>query len=211
MQGPVVLQVSYIFGDVMKSLFSQMMLATLIFVSVSVAHADAIKPSDVVPVINGEVYSKIARVEGEEGVTSFQYVRSNEEFKGWTGTVIYANYQLDDIGDDPQNVAIRLVQGLQNLNPGAKYQLVGDESGKVVLLDFLSWPPSRNYMELSVYRIQRDKPGEGVYSLQFSTRMPFITEANEEVTNNLKVLRASLLQQAVQFDMNKVIELLKSE
>ncbi len=211
MQGPVVLQVSFIFGDVMKSLFSQMMLATLIFVSVSVAHADAIKPSDVVPVINGEVYSKIARVEGEEGVTSFQYVRPNEEFKGWTGTVIYANYQLDDIGDDPQNVAIRLVQGLQNLNPGAKYQLVGDESGKVVLLDFLSWPPSRNYMELSVYRIQRDKPGEGVYSLQFSTRMPFITEANEEVTNNLKVLRASLLQQAVQFDMNKVIELLKSE
>ena len=108
-------------------------------------------------------------------------------------------------------MAVRLVEGLQALNPGAKYQLVGDEKGKVVLLDFLSWPPNRQYMELSVYRIQKDEAGEGVFTVQMSVRMPFYTEMTEELATKLKTLRGSLLQQTIQFDMKKVISLLKSQ
>ena len=194
----------------MQFLRNILVLSFSLFMGVG-AFAEELKPADVVPVVNGEVYSRIARVEGEEGVTSLQYIRPNEEFKAWTNTVIYANYRIEDIGDDPQKVAVRLVEGLQALNPGAKYQLVGDEKGKVVLLDFLSWPPNRQYMELSVYRIQKDEAGEGVFTVQMSVRMPFYTEMTDELATELKTLRGSLLQQTIQFDMKKVISLLKSQ
>ena len=194
----------------MQLLRNILVVSFVLFLGIGV-QAEELKPADVVPVVNGEVYSRIARVEGEEGVTSLQYIRPNEDFKTWTSTVIYANYRIEEIGDDPQKVAVRLVEGLQALNPGAKYQLVGDENGKVVLLDFLSWPPNRQYMELSVYRIQKDEAGEGVFTVQMSVRMPFYTEMTDELATKLKTLRGSLLQQTIQFDMKKVISLLKSQ
>jgi len=144
-------------------------------------------------------------------VFAFQYVRESEGFTNWTKTVVYSNYQLEHIGDETQRVAARLVEGLQQLNPGAKYQLLGDDEGKVLILDFLSWPPSQQYMEFSAYRIQKGEPGEGVFTLQFSVRLPFLRDVTEEVKTKLKNLRASELQQLMKYDMNKVIQLLREQ
>jgi len=185
--------------------------ALVMMVAVAQAFAEPLKPARVIPVLNGVPHSKIAHRTGEEGVITYQYVRPEQGFENWQSTVVYSNYQLDDIGDDPQKVATRLVNALQQINIGAKYKLVGDKEGKVLLLDFLSWPPNRAYMEFSAYRIQGGEKGEGVYTLQFSARMPFYTEMSEEVAQQVKALRSSFLQQLSKYDMKKVIQLLREQ
>lgn len=208
MQGSVVLQVSYIFGDVMKSLFSQVLLfvaGTLLIASVQ---AEGLKPNEVVPVLGGEAYSKVARISSEPGVLVYRYVRENETFEDWTTAATYILFRQPEVGDRPKSVAAGIVSGLQSTNPQAQYNLTGNEAGTKAFLDFLTWPVDKEFMEYNVYRLEAGASGEGVYALQISVKFPYVDNMSETQLKEVVSLRNALIKQADQYNMKSVKKML---
>lgn len=177
----------------------------------SVLSADTSHPGGLVPVVNEEIYPVIAQVAGQEGVLAYQYVREGEDFKNWTRSVTYSNYRLERVGDSPAELASLLVKTLDSQTPGAKYKLMSDKEGNVVLLDYLSWPAGKKFMQLNVHRIQKDEEGNGVYLLTYAVRLKYIEEANEKSAKEINLLRASLLKQAGSFNFDGMIDLLNNQ
>lgn len=175
------------------------------------ALATALSAEQVVPAIGGEAFTSIAIVTGDPEVTTIRYVRPTEDHKLWTKLVAYTNYRNDDIGDAPKVVATRLVKGLQHINPGAQYKLSGNPEGTTLMLDFLSWSRSQEYLEMNVYRIESAGPGNGVYTVQFIVRMPYFRDVTEEVTTAIQQLRAGLIQQMAKYNMKDVKQLLNDQ
>ena len=177
----------------------------------SVLSADTSHPGGLVPVVNEEIYPLIAQVAGQEGVLAYQYVREGEDFKNWTRSVTYSNYRLERVGDSPAELASLLVKTLDSQTPGAKYKLMSDKEGNVVLLDYLSWPAGKKFMQLNVHRIQKGEEGNGVYMLTYAVRLKYIEEANEKSAKEINLLRASLLKQAGSFNFDGMIDLLNNQ
>ncbi len=173
--------------------------------------AEITHPGGLVPVVGEEIYPVIAQVAGQEGVLAFQYVREGEDFENWTRSVTYSNYRVENIGDSPANLASLLIKRLDSQTPGAKYKLMSDKEGNVVLLDYLSWPAGKKFMQLNVHRIQKDDEGKGVYSLSYAVRLKYIEEANEKSAKEINLLRASLLKQAGSFNFDGMVELLNHQ
>jgi len=193
----------------LNAVLSATLCATLLLLS-SVS-ANALTVNEVVPVIGGEVFDNIAIVKGDDKTTAVQYVRASENHKAWTKLVAYTNVRDEVIGDQPKEIATRYVKALQNMNPGARYQLSGNEEGTVLMLDFLAWPANEEYLEFSVYRMETGAAGDGVYTVQFTVRMPYFRDVTEEVTTAIQQLRAGLIQQMAKYNMKDVKQLLNDQ
>ena len=174
------------------------------------ANAEGLKPNEVVPVMGGETYSKVARVDTEAGVLVYRYIRDTETFEDWTTSVTYTLYRNPSVGDRPKSVATVIVSSLQNSNPQAKYNLTGNEEGTEVILDFLTWPADKEYMEYDVYRIESGQKGEGVYVLQFSVKFPYVENMSEAQVKELVALRNGMVKQVLQYNMTSVKSMLTS-
>jgi len=187
-------------------------LAVLAFTLSTVAvQAAELKPNDVVPVMDGQVLSRIAIIEGQKGMTVIQYVADNESFQKWNRLVVYSNVRSEEVGNDPKNLVLRLVAALQQRTPGAKYKVAGTEDGQTVLLDFLTWAADKSYLEFTVYRLEKGAEGKGVYSVQMTRRLPYFDEITDDVKKTMIVTRASMLEQVAKFNMPKVKELLDAQ
>lgn len=184
--------------------------ALVALMTVYFASAEGLKPNEVVPVMGGEAYSKVARVDTEAGVLVYRYIRDTETFEDWTTAVTYTLYRNPSVGDRPKSVATVIVSSLQNSNPQAKYNLTGNEEGTEVILDFLTWPADKEYMEYDVYRIESGQKGEGVYVLQFSVKFPFVENMSEAQVKELVTLRNGMIKQVLQYNMTSVKTMLSS-
>jgi len=184
--------------------------ALVALMTVYFASAEGLKPNEVVPVMGGEAYSKVARVDTEAGVLVYRYIRDTETFEDWTTAVTYTLYRNPSVGDRPKSVATVIVSSLQNSNPQAKYNLTGNEEGTEVILDFLTWPADKEYMEYDVYRIESGQKGEGVYVLQFSVKFPYVENMSEAQVKELVTLRNGMIKQVLQYNMTSVKTMLSS-
>lgn len=202
---------SLISGDFMLSNVFRVISILGFLVWSSVLSAETTHPGGLVPVVNEEIYPVIAQVAGQEGVLAFQYVREGEDFKNWTRSVTYSNYRIERVGDSPASLASLLIKTLDSQTPGAKYKLMSDKEGNVVLLDYLSWPAGKKFMQLNVHRIQNGEEGAGVYLLSYAVRLKYIEEADEKSAKEINLLRASLLQQAGSFNFDGMVELLNNQ
>ncbi|MDF1761944.1 MAG: hypothetical protein P1U57_00915 [Oleibacter sp.] len=172
-----------------------------------VAADEALTANQVVPVIDGEVFDRIFIIKGEDSNSSqaIKYIRKSEEINTWTKQVIYTRINDKKI-TTPALYANAVIEGLQQINVGAKYQLSGSENGEVMMLDFIAQPPGQNFLEFNVYRIEIGS--KGVYSLQMIARLPLIKNPTQESMAPIIELRKAWLVQAASYDMSKVMKLL---
>ncbi|WP_139325878.1 hypothetical protein [Thalassolituus maritimus] len=204
---------SFIDGGYMKLRVASLLrtgVALAALLTAYTANAEGLKPNEVVPVMGGETYSKVARVDTEAGVLVYRYIRDTETFEDWTTAVTYTLYRNPSVGDRPKSVATVIVSSLQNSNPQAKYNLTGNDEGTEVVLDFLTWPADKEYMEYDVYRIESGQTGEGVYVLQFSVKFPYVENMSEAQVKELVTLRNGMVKQVLQYNMTSVKSMLTS-
>lgn len=187
-----------------------LLVASLILTVVASAEGEKLKANEVVPVIDGEVFDRIIVIKGETSDSSqiIKYIRSTEELKNWTKQVVYTRLNEAEI-QTAGEYAAALVNALQRVNVGAKYQASASEDGKVVLLDFIVQPRGQNFMELNLYRIEEGT--KGVYSLQMIGRLPTVENPTAENLAPLIQMRQAWMAQTAKFDMSKVKALLDSQ
>ena len=168
----------------------------------------AIGPGDVIPVLDGQPFSNITQIKGQDGVRSVQYVRQGETVSNWGRSATYSRVRSAAVGDDPKNVAGQLVGALRKIAPNAEYTLSASKDQKTMLLDFAYFKQSTGYVEFSIYRLERMAAGEGVYSVGFIVRVPMTAESQAKAMAELSRIRGNLIQVVSGYDMVKVKEIL---
>lgn len=172
--------------------------------------ADEIKPTDVIPVINQEVYSNVVVLTGLKDTEVVRYYRENEGEQGWSRMVAY-QYDYSD-GDEatPTKTVTDLVTSLKKSDPTFRYKLSGDPDGRVYVLDYIVYPPSRQFFQLNVLRVEEIDDTDGVIILKLSVRLPNPANVTQEQAKQIKMIRELSLVQIAQFDMPKVKKLMTS-
>ena len=125
--------------------------------------------------IDGEPFSKKFIGRPPIGDKLVEFVRESESFDKWTKLVGFRYQQLSRIENDPTKAE--------------------------AMIDFLTWPPDRAYMEFNVFRYAKSTDGKAVVSLQLAYRF---TDVSAEGLERFTQLRASWINQAAAFDMNIV-------
>ena len=201
-------QKKYLMTKSLKLLSSAIFACLLILPGLS--SADDIKPSDVIPVINKEVYSNVVVLNGLEDTEVVRYYRENEGEQGWSRMVAYQYDYSDGSEATPKKTVTDLVASLKNSDPTFRYQLSGDPEGRVYLLDYIIYPPNRQFFQLNVLRIEEVADTDGVVIVKFSVRLPNLANLNQEQAKQIKMVRDLLLLQISQYDMPQVKKLMTS-
>ena len=172
--------------------------------------AEDIKPSDVIPVINKEVYSNVVVLNGLEDTEVVRYYRENEGEQAWNRMVAYQYDYSDGAEATPKKTVTDLVTTLKNSDPTFRYKLSGDPEGRVYLLDYLIYPPDRQFVQLNVLRIEEVADTDGVVIVKFSVRLPNLANLTQEQAKQIKMIRELLLVQIAQYNMPEVKKLMTS-
>jgi len=173
----------------------------------SFARAEVVLPAQIVPVIGDELFDQILIVRGatSESSTQVKYMTEQDSEADWKQRISYA-YVNEDGMETPKDMASKLVDSLQSVNPGAKYSANASANGDVIILDFIVTPPGANYMEFTAFRIQTI---EGrLYSIQMTSRMPKVAEPTPESLKPLTDKRKLWLATLVKSDMKKIAAML---
>ncbi|MEK9767251.1 MAG: hypothetical protein VW274_12315, partial [Thalassolituus sp.] len=128
----------------------------LVLMFSQVSAAKEVKANQLIPLLDGQVFSQIMIVRGEEADTSVRviYFPEGESLEEWSRQISYGYVNNAEV-KAPTEMAASLIKNLQAVNPGAKYQASASEDGSVILLDFIVAPRSAGFLELNAYRIQQ--------------------------------------------------------
>ena len=155
--------------------------------------------------LDGEPFSKQFVGNPPNGDKLKEYVRETETFEKWTKLIGIRYQQLPGVGNDPKRVAQGMAQLVKEANPRSNSSIVANEKTSEAIIDFLTWPPTAEYIEFNVFRYAKSSDGNGVISLQFANRF---TSDTAPTVEQFKSLRKTWLSQAAAFDMRVVHGLL---
>lgn len=190
------------------------LLSTAIFACLltfpGLSFADEMKPSDLIPVINQEVYSNVVILEGLKDTEVVRYYRENEGEEAWSRMVAYQYDYSAGAETTPTKTVTDLIKTLQNSDPTFRYQVSSDPDRRVYLLDYIIYPPGRQFVQLNVLRVEEIADTDGVVIIKFSVRLPNLNNVNDEQAKQLKMIRDLSLAQLAQYNMPEVKKLMVS-
>jgi hypothetical protein len=103
---------------------------------------------------------------GAPGEIAREYIPPAEKLESWTKLASIREYpQLDD----PRAVAANLVRALKQQNPAAQSAMIENPATGEVIVDFVTWPADRAFVEFNVFKYAR-KPGGGLVAQQYALR-----------------------------------------
>ncbi|MBZ0069817.1 MAG: hypothetical protein K8F26_13510 [Thiobacillus sp.] len=155
--------------------------------------------------LDGESFAKQFVGNPPNGDKLMEFVKETETFEKWTKLIGVRYQQLPGAGNEPKRVAQGMAQIVKATNPKANSSIIANESSSEAIIDFLTWPPSGEYLEFNVFRYVKSKGGNGVISVQFAKRF---TSDTAPTIDQLKSLRKSWVYQAAELDMRVVHDLL---
>jgi hypothetical protein len=127
-----------------------------------------------------------------------EYVRKSESFEKWTRLIGFRYQQLAVIDNDPVKVAQAMARTIKAANPQAQSKIIVSEDKAEAIIDFLTWPPDRSFMEFDIFRYARSRDGKAVVSIQFAHRF---TDQSPAGMEKFRKLRQSWIQKAATYDM----------
>jgi hypothetical protein len=116
---------------------------------------------------------------GTADETVREYVPTGETLESWTKLASIREYPRLD---DPRAVAANLVRALRQQNPAAQSAMIENPATGEVIVDFVTWPADRAFVEFNVFKYAR-KPGGGLVAQQYALR------AYQDTTGFLRGLR----------------------
>lgn len=155
--------------------------------------------------LDGELFSKQSIGNPPNGDKLREYVRETESFERWTKLIGIRYQQLPGVGNDPKRVVQGMAQLVKEANPRSNSSIIANEKTSEAIIDFLTWPPTAEYIEFNVFRYVKSSDGNGVISLQFANRF---TSDSAPTVEQFKSLRKAWVTQAAAFDMGIVHNLL---
>jgi hypothetical protein len=102
-----------------------------------------------------------------DGVQVVEYLRSGETLKDWTKLVAIRHFPKLN---DPKAAAGNLARVVQQHNPQARSQVLAKDDGSEAVVDFLTWSPGDDRLELNIHRYQRISGVPGLVAYQFAWR-----------------------------------------
>ena len=103
---------------------------------------------------------------GSPGETVREYIPLAEKLESWTKLASIREYPKLD---DPRAVAANLVRALKQQNPAAQSAMIENPATGEVIVDFVTWPADRAFVELNIFKYAR-KPGGGLVAQQYALR-----------------------------------------
>jgi len=122
-------------------------------------------------VFDGRVYTRQA-VDRTDIMTQAEYTQGRETLENWTKLIAVRHFP--NVAD-PKEMAAKLVDVLYAQNPEAKHEMVILEDGNDVLMDFITWPSNKTYLEFNVHRYRKVEGYKGLISYQFAYRFTHTT------------------------------------
>ncbi|MCL4772319.1 MAG: hypothetical protein KJZ98_00050 [Burkholderiaceae bacterium] len=150
------------------------------------------------PILDGEPFTKRFVATPPNGDRVLEFVRAHESFEEWTKLIGYRYQQLPGIDNDPRKFAAGMARALQAANPQTQARVAVNGRTNEVMIDFLTWPPDRRFMEFNVFRLARSPDGKAVVSLQLAYRFAGPAANGAE---KLRKVRDAWISQATAFDM----------
>ena len=171
-------------------------LLTLLFLSLQSAVAQ-----DTTITLDGEAFTEQFVIHPPSGNKHIEFVRKGETFKNWTKLVGFHYQQLPGFGNDPGKVGAGMAQIVKAYNASSQSRVIVNKQNSEALIDFLTWPPDAEFLEFNVIRYAKSADGKAVVSVQFSYRLTGNSALDIE---QFRKIRASWIEQAEAFDINKV-------
>lgn len=151
--------------------------------------------------LDGEIYIEKFTANPPNGQKLMEFFRKSETPEKWTRLVGVRYQELPALGNEPEKVAQSMGQIVKATNPKANYRIIVNEQSAEAVINFLTWPPSGEYLEFNVFRYVKSSDGKGVVSLQFANR--FAADSTPSV-EEFKSQQNSWITQAANFDMTIV-------
>jgi hypothetical protein len=129
-----------------------------------IAHADGQAPPKRL-VFDGQTLV-FAWQGGAPGETAREYIPPGEKLESWTKLASIREYPKLD---DPRAVAANLVRALKQQNPAAQSATIENPATGEVIVDFVTWPADRAFVELNIFKYAR-RPGGGLLAQQYALR-----------------------------------------
>ena len=150
---------------------------------------------------DNETFTKLFKGRDQNGDKFLEFVRESESFKKWTKLIGLRHQKLPGIANDPQKAAKGMARVVKMSNPDAQSRVIANPKTSEALIDFLTWPSDRKFMEFNVFRFVRSPDGNAVVSLQIAYRF---TDTSAAGINKFREIRKSWINKAVAFDMDKI-------
>src|SRR5690349_5663654 len=99
---------------------------------------------------DGEEFRSKFEATTHDGDKVMEFIRKKETIHNWTKLVAFRYQHLPAIGNDPSKAAVEMARVVKSSNPKAGYSIMRGK--KEALLDFVTWPKHRKYVEFSVVR-----------------------------------------------------------
>lgn len=133
--------------------------------------------------------------EREPGNSVAEFTRDGESADDWTK--LFAYHAYPDAGDDPTLATQTLANVVKEDNKDALITLKDDPEKGEAIIDFLTWVPGSDVMELNVFKYARASNGEGLVALQFAQRLKLA----DIDTIDFKALRAQAVAEMAATDI----------
>ncbi len=148
------------------------------------ANADAKKPRIV---FDGETFI-FAWDGASETVKIKEFLPAGQNFDRWTKLVAINEYPNID---DPREFAQVMLNTLKQQNPKAGAQLQANDKTGEAVLDFVTWPEDKSYVEFDAFKFHRMEGG-GIVGEQFAQRA-YTAEDQLKLLDNLAQLKKRVL------------------
>jgi len=116
------------------------------------------------------IFDGVAMVQAAEGDAPGEHWRefipADEDRKSWTRLASIREYPKVD---DPKAVAGNLVRTLRRQNPQTHSAILQNKKTGEIIVDFITWPDDRKFVEFNVFRYGRNPQG-GVIAQQYALR-----------------------------------------
>lgn len=163
------------------------------------ARAALAQDSDLV--FDGEPFARRFATGQPNGDKLVEFVRDGESLEQWTKLIAYRYQHLPRLGNEPRQVVAGMARVVMANNPQAQSRITFDKKSNEAVIDFLTWPPDKRFLEFNVFRYARSADGSAVLSLQLAYRF---TDTSPAGAARLGALRDAWLKQAIAFDMKRV-------
>ncbi|CAG0982762.1 hypothetical protein BURK1_01833 [Burkholderiales bacterium] len=95
-----------------------------------------------------------------------EFVPAGEKIERWTRLASLREYPSHD---DPKALAGNLVRALRRQNPEAPSSIIENPATGEVIVDFVTWPADRAFIEFNLFRYGR-RDGGGTVAQQYALR-----------------------------------------
>lgn len=154
-------------------------------------------------VFDGERYARVHRERQSDGDRMVQFVREPETLENWTRSIAF--YRYTKIGNDPARAAAELRDSMKAASSGAQAHMTVHSVTRDAIVDFLTRPADRRYLEFNVMRYAKDSGGNGLVAFRFAHRF---RDTGKELSGQFNERRHSWRGQVEQFDLAKILSAL---